>query len=126
MGHKFSLILSRQITDEESVTLKEAGCGSAVFVTDALPTNADITVTRMDFDDSLSPSLAEAIESALEAAKKVPDLTVPGLSVPAVPKESSEEDAKVVVGEVVEEKPAKAPAKKRASKKKVEAAAAAE
>ena len=76
MGHKFSLILSREITDEESVTLKEAGGGSAVFLTDTLPTNASVTVTRVDFDDSSTPTLAESIESALEAAKKVPDLTV--------------------------------------------------
>lgn len=102
MGHKFSLVLSRQITDDESVVLKEAGCGSAVFATDALPTNADVTVTKMDFDDTVSPSLAEAIESALKAVKEVPDLTVPGLSVPAVPKEPAADDSKVVTGEVVE------------------------
>jgi hypothetical protein len=85
VGHKFSLILSRMITDEESVVLQEANCSGVTFVTDTLPTNAEIIVTKMDFDDTSSPSLAEAIESALEAVKKVPDLSVPGLTAPAVP-----------------------------------------
>jgi hypothetical protein len=85
VGHKFSLVLSRVITDEESTILQEAGCTGADFVTDALPTNAEVAVTKMDFDDTTSPSLAEAIESALEAVKKVSDLSVSGLTVPALP-----------------------------------------
>lgn len=85
MGHKFTLILSREITDSESAILQEAGCAGAVFAKDSLPTNAEIPVTKMDFDDTVSPSLAEAIESALEAVKKVPDISVPGLTVPAQP-----------------------------------------
>jgi hypothetical protein len=107
VGHKFSLILSREITDEESVALKEtdAVCANAVFATDTLPTNAEVTVTKMDFDDMVSPSLAEAIEAALQAVQKVPDLTVPGLTVPAVlapaPAESD-----VIEGVVVEEESA--------------------
>lgn len=124
MGHKFSLVLSRQITDEESVTLQEAGFADAAFATDSLPTNADVTVTKVDFDDTVSPSLAEAIESALEAVQKVPDLTVPGLSVPAVPQETPAGDSNVLVGEVVDsssvvdEAPEnKAKAKKRGTKK---------
>ena len=104
MGHVFSLVLSREITDDESAILQEAGCAGAVFATDSLPTNADITVTKMDFDDTVSPSLAEAIESALEAVKKVPDLSVPGLTVPAVPK-APEADSDVLVGEIVEKEP---------------------
>ena len=85
VGYKFSLVLSREITESESETLQEAGFTGAVFGTDSLPTNASITVTKVDFDDSVSPSLAEAIEGALEAVKQVPDLSVPGLSVPAQP-----------------------------------------
>ncbi|WP_042410814.1 hypothetical protein [Streptacidiphilus carbonis] len=100
MGHVFSLVLSREITDDESAILQEAGCAGAVFLTDSLPTNADVTVTKMDFDDTVSPSLAEAIESALEAVKRVPDLSVPGLTVPAVPK-AADADSDVLVGEVV-------------------------
>jgi hypothetical protein len=92
MGHKFSLVLSREITDEESAVLRE-GFEGAVFSTDALPTDAEVAVTRIDFDDEVSPSLAEAIESALESVKTVPDLTVPGLSVPAVPQAPAEEQA---------------------------------
>jgi hypothetical protein len=85
VGYRFSLVLSREITEEESAVLQDAGCGCAVFGSDSLPTNAEVTVTKMDFDDTVSPSLAEAIESALEAVKKVPELTVPGLTVPAQP-----------------------------------------
>lgn len=103
MGHKFSLVLSREITDEEGVFLKEEGFSGATFATDSLPTDADIAVTKVDFDDPAAPSLTEAIESALETVKKVPDLTVPGLTVPAVPQTSAAEDGDVVVGEVVEE-----------------------
>ncbi|MGW2212704.1 hypothetical protein [Streptomyces sp. NPDC001781] len=118
MGHKFSLVLSREITDEESDLLREAGFAEAAFLSDSLPTNADLTVTKIEFDDTVSPTLAEAIESALETVKKVPDLTVPGLSVPAVPKESSQNEPTVLVGEVVDsaavEEP---PAKKRRTKK---------
>ncbi|WP_335984226.1 MULTISPECIES: hypothetical protein [Streptomycetaceae] len=87
MGHKFSLILSREITDEESVTFKQAGGGSAVFLADTLPTNSAVSVTRIDFDDAVTETLAESIQSALDVAGEIPDLTVPGLSVPAVPKE---------------------------------------
>ncbi|MFH9419150.1 hypothetical protein [Streptomyces sp. NPDC017529] len=120
MGHKFSLVLSREITDEESAVLQEAGFANAAFVTDSLPTNADVVVTKAEFDDTVSPSLAEAIESALEAVKKVPDLTVPGLSVPAVPQESPAGESQVLVGEVVEGSSAvdKAPEKKATAKKK--------
>jgi hypothetical protein len=103
VGYKFTLVLSREITDDESVILKEAGCTSAVFGTDSLPTNADTVVTKMDFDDTISPTLAEAIESALEAVKKVSDLSVPGLTVPAQPAGPVDEEPKVVAGEVVEE-----------------------
>jgi hypothetical protein len=108
VGYKFSLALSRMITDDESTILSEA-CTAAVFGTDSLPTNAKVTVTKMDFDDTESPGLAEAIESALEAVKKVPDLTVPGLTVPAQPagpidaNANANANAKVVAGEVIEE-----------------------
>jgi hypothetical protein len=108
VGHVFSLVLSREITDEESAVLREAGCAGAVFGTDSLPTNADVTVTKMDFDDTVSPSLAEAIESALEAVKQVPDLSVPGLTVPAVPK-APDADPGVLAGEVVEAEPSTDP-----------------
>ena len=124
MGYRFSLVLSREISDEESVTLQEAGCVSAVFGSDTLPTNAQVTVTKMDFDDTVSPSLAEAIESALEAVKKVPDLSVPGLTVPAQPahapaEETPEAGATVVEGTVVTEDSVAEPesAKKAAAKK---------
>jgi hypothetical protein len=103
LGHKFSLVLSREITDAESAVLQEAGFSGASFATDSLPTNAEVTVTKVDFDDTVSPSLAEAIESALEAVKKVPDLSVPGLTVPAVPVEKADEKPGTVTGEVIEQ-----------------------
>jgi hypothetical protein len=101
MGYRFSLVLSREISEEESAILQEAGCASAVFGTDSLPTNAQVTVTKMDFDDTSSPSLAEAIESALEAVKKVPELSVPGLTVPAQPAHAPDADSSVVAGTVI-------------------------
>jgi hypothetical protein len=146
MGHKFSLVLSRVITDEESTILQNAGCGDAIFSMDSLPTNAEVTVTKMDFDDTVSSSLAGAIEAALEAVKKVPDLTVPGLTVPAVvqeavaeetvaeetvakeavAKEAAAEDA-VLEGTVVKPRPRTRKATTRkATTKKVEAAAKAD
>ena len=91
MGYKFSLVLSREITDSESAALKEAGCKEATFGSDTLPTNASVPVTRVEFDDTVSPTLAEAIESALQAVKTVPDLGVPGLTVPAQPAEPTTE-----------------------------------
>ncbi|WP_042433467.1 hypothetical protein [Streptacidiphilus anmyonensis] len=83
MGFKFSLVLNRTITAKETAALRDAGCGEAAFGTDTLPTDASVKVTRLDFDDTLSATLAEAIEAGLEAVKKVPDLSVPGLNVPA-------------------------------------------
>jgi hypothetical protein len=123
MGYRFSLVLSREISEDESSILREAGCASAVFGTDSLPTNAEVTVTKMEFDDAASPSLADAIESALEAVKKVPELSVPGLTVPAQPAHAPEADADstVVAGTVVTDKPATedepAAKKPRATKK---------
>jgi hypothetical protein len=103
VGYRFSLILSREITDDESAILKEAGCSSATFGTDSLPTNADVTVTKMDFDDTVSPTLADAIQNGLDAVKNVPDLGVPGLTVPAQPAGPVTEDHEVIAGEIIEE-----------------------
>lgn len=146
MGYRFSLVLSREITDDESVILQEANCASPIFGADSLPTNAEVAVTKMDFDDTVSRTLAEAIESALESVKKVPDLGVPGLTVPAQPAEppaeetpaeetraeeaSAGEGSAVIEGVVVEEPPAvrKATARKprKASARKVIVATQAE
>jgi hypothetical protein len=142
MGHKFSLVLSRVISEEESAVLAGAGCSCAIFGMDTLPTNADVTVTKMDFDDPESPSIADAIEAALEAVKTVPDLTVPGLMVPAVPKEpepapesesaadaqsqqetQTGEETGVLEGVVVESAPKAAARKPRARKATAKAAA---
>jgi len=90
MGYTFSIVLNREITDEELALLLDGRSG-ATKESDKLPTNAEIPVTRIDFDDTTSPSLEAAIESALEAVKKVPDLTVPGLEVPAQPAVATEE-----------------------------------
>lgn len=84
MGYTFSLVLNREMTADELALLLE-GCSGATSAPDKLPTNAEIPVSRIDFDDTVSPSLQAAIESALEAVKRVPDLTVPALNVPAQP-----------------------------------------
>jgi hypothetical protein len=123
MGYKFSLALSREVTDSESVVLQKEGCAGAVFSTGSHPANPEVVVTQVDFDDMVSPTLAEAIESALEAVKKVPDLSVPGLTVPAQPAEppaaetSQESDSKA--GGNGAEKPAakKSAARRPAAKK---------
>jgi hypothetical protein len=119
MGYKFSLVLSREITGDESKVLRGAGCSGATFGSDSLPTNSKISVTKMDFDDPVSSSLAEAIELALEAVKKVSDLSVPGLFVPAQPAESSGVEPETVAGEVIEEEvPVRKTRAKKASVKK--------
>jgi len=124
VGHKFSLILSRVITEDESAGL-QAECAGAAFATDTLPTNADVTVTRIDFDDTVSPSLAEAIETGLETVKKVPDLGIPGLTVPPQPTgtQSGEQTAEATGAPASGEKQAPAAAKKPAAKRSTAKAA---
>jgi hypothetical protein len=103
LGHKFSLILSREITHEESEILQESGCYGATFTTGSLPTDPDVRVTQVDIDDTVSMSLEKAIESGLESVKKVPELGVPGLTVPALPVEKKAGQPGVVAGEVIDE-----------------------
>jgi ParB-like chromosome segregation protein Spo0J len=105
MGYKFSLVLNREVSAEESAVLRAAGCDNAVFTTDVHPTNTEITVTKLEFDDTTSQTLAAAIEQALEAVKNVdvPDLKVPGLTVPAQPAGPVTDDPSAVAGEVVDE-----------------------
>jgi hypothetical protein len=130
VGYRFSLVLNREVTDGEVTLLQETGCASAVFTTDSLPTNADIAVTRMDFDDTDSPSLAEAIEAALATVKEVPDLSVPGLTVPAQPAKITAEKPDDDLGEA-EQKAAekvtagKSSGKRAAAKKPADALASA-
>ena len=47
------------------------------------------------------------VTEILEAVKQLPDLSVPGLTVPAVPK-APEGDPTVIDGEIVEQEPAAA------------------
>jgi hypothetical protein len=103
LGHKYSLILSREITDEESEILQESGCYGATFITDTLPTDPTVKVTKIDIDDTVSPSLENAIQSGLDAVIQVPELSVPGLLVPALPVEKRTEQSAVIAGEVTAE-----------------------
>lgn len=104
MGFRFTLVLNRVISDEESAVLREAGCAGAVFAEDSLPTNAEVPVTRVDVDDHVSVSLEAAIEAGLAAVRNVPDLSVPGLTVPAQPAFPPEANTGAVVqGSVIEE-----------------------
>lgn len=130
MGYRFSLVLNREVTDSEVTLLQETGCASAVFTTDSLPTNADIAVTRMDFDDTDSPSLAEAIEAALATVKEVPGLSVPGLTVPAQPAKITAEKPDDGLGEAEQKAAEKVTAgksggKQAAAKKSADAPASA-
>jgi hypothetical protein len=84
MGHKFTLVLNREITGDESESLRQSGCVGATVTTTTHPTNADSVVTQLDVDTEAA-SLAEAIQSAFDAVKTVPDLSVPSLTVPAQP-----------------------------------------
>jgi hypothetical protein len=93
VGYKFTLVLNREITDDESAILREAGCADAIFGSDTLPTNASVPVTKMDFDTTSSPTLAEAIQAGLDAVMKVPDLSVPGLTVPPQPAGTEAEES---------------------------------
>ncbi|AOS63734.1 hypothetical protein [Actinoalloteichus hymeniacidonis] len=99
MAHKFTLALSREITDDELTKLRQAGSGEATASTTTLPTNPDVTVGQLDFDVE-GESLSGAIDAALAAIKTIPDLGVPGLSVPAQPTGASDG------GAVGEESPA--------------------
>jgi hypothetical protein len=89
MGYEFTLFLSREITDEESAALQTAGCAGATITTDSYMANS---VTRLDFDTSEVPTLAEAIQSALDSVKTVPDLTVASLEVPPQPNGEADAD----------------------------------
>jgi hypothetical protein len=88
MGYEFTLFLSREITEDESAALQTAGCAAATITTDSYMANS---VTRLDFDTSEAPTLAEAIQSALDSVQTVPDLTVASLEVP--PQPNGEADA---------------------------------
>jgi hypothetical protein len=126
MGYKYTLVFSREITDEESAVLREAspGCADAVFGPDTHPTNADVPVTRMDVDDTVSATLAEAIQAGLDTVKNVPDLSIPGLTVPAQPAGPVDSaEPQVAVEEtpeaVAEDKPEAAAGDEPAAKKSV-------
>lgn len=103
MGYRFTLILNREITDDEAAILREAGCADAVFGSDTLPTNASVPVTKVDVDTTALPTLAEAIQAGLDAVMKVPDLSVPGLTVPPQPAgPEAEESSPVLEGVIVQ------------------------
>lgn len=87
MGYVFTLILNRQISDEETAVLQEAGCAGASISTVPYPTGADpdLIVTQLEFDDTESATLEAAIIGALEAVQVVPDLSVATFTAPAQP-----------------------------------------
>ncbi|MCP2167423.1 hypothetical protein LX83_004296 [Goodfellowiella coeruleoviolacea] len=82
VAHKFTLVLSRDVTDDELTMLREAGPGEVTASTTKLPTNPDVKVRQLDFDTE-GESLAAVLKAALEAVRTVPDLSVSSLSVPA-------------------------------------------
>lgn len=83
MVFRFSLVLSREVTEQEMVVLKEASSADLSFTADTLPTDSAIAVTRVAFEDEAVPTLAAAIEAGFDTVKTIPDLTIPGLNVPA-------------------------------------------
>jgi hypothetical protein len=92
MGYRFTLVLNREITDDESESLLKAGCAEAAITTTTHPTNADSLVTQLDIDTEAATSLAEAIQAALDAVTTVPDLSAPSLTVPPQSHGSSGQD----------------------------------
>ncbi|MGW2278065.1 hypothetical protein [Streptomyces sp. NPDC001770] len=105
MVYRFSLVLNREVNDQEKVALKEVSPADITFVDDTLPTNADVPVTRIEFEDEVTPTLAEAIEAGFEAVKAVPELSVPGLSVPAQPATAETAETAEVAGATAEATP---------------------
>ncbi|GID32502.1 hypothetical protein Abr02nite_74850 [Paractinoplanes brasiliensis] len=95
--------MNREITEEESTLLKETALG-ATFGSDTLPTDASVPVTKLDFDDDVSPTLAESIEAALAAVTSIPELRVPGLTVEPVVKPAAEQEG-VIEGDLADEDP---------------------
>jgi hypothetical protein len=115
MGYKFTLILNREISEGETGVLKASGCRDASIASVPVPGNPDTTVTQMDFDTEATSSLAEAIEAAFGAVKKIPDLSVPTLHVPAQPSTAAPPEGEgrapgpgVISGEVEESETAEA------------------
>jgi hypothetical protein len=83
MSFEFTMVLSREITDGEVDILRKSGCGDAAVTTATVGAEGnEVVVTRMDFQTD-APSLEEALTSAIEAVKAVPDLTAASVSVPA-------------------------------------------
>lgn len=93
MGYRFSLILNREVSEQETAQLRGVMCAGAQFVDDQLPTNADVPVTKVELDDESAATLAEAIQAAMDAVHEVEGLTIPGLSVPAQPAGPVDADA---------------------------------
>ncbi len=85
MGYKFTLVLSREITEEEISALKDAGCPDSAISMTELPTAEKESATQMEFDTDASKTLAGAMEMALDAVKTIPDLRPFTLEVPAQP-----------------------------------------
>jgi hypothetical protein len=85
MSYKFTLVLSREISEEEIGVLKGAGCPDSVISTTELPTAGKEPATQMEFDTDASETLAGAMEMALDAVKTIPDLRPFTLEVPAQP-----------------------------------------
>ncbi|WEO93654.1 hypothetical protein A6P39_006285 [Streptomyces sp. FXJ1.172] len=98
MGYRFTLVLNREITDDESESLLKAGCAEAAITTTTHPTNADSLVTQLDIDTEAATSLAEAIQAALDAVTTVPDLSAPSLTVPPQSHGSSGQDEAASAG----------------------------
>jgi hypothetical protein len=85
MGYKFTLVLSREITEEEVSALKDAGCPDSAISMTELPTAEKEPATQLEFDTEASDTLAGAMEMALDAVKAIPDLRPFTLEVPAQP-----------------------------------------
>jgi hypothetical protein len=100
MGYEFSIILNREITEDESRILLD-NCTGTTLSTAPLPTNADLSGTQLEVDNTEVPTLAEAIQAALDAVKLVPDVLPASLTVPAQPNGEPSEGEDGEAGEAV-------------------------
>lgn len=92
MTFRFSLVLNREVTEQEMAVLKEASSADLSFAADSLPTDSAIAVTQVTFEDEAVPTLAAAIEAGFNTVKAIPDLAIPSLSVPAQPAVAQDAD----------------------------------
>jgi hypothetical protein len=81
MSYEFTLVLNREITDEEARMIRDSVASDFTISQAVSETQDNPTTTQLDFKKDAS-SLEEAITAALEGVRSVPDLSAGSLIVP--------------------------------------------